>query len=89
MEFKEVLVNVIHSKNDSERVEMRLSVDSFGRYYLRFGKAFFSTMDEQWFPTREGATIPLSIETGQTMMNSLANILAYAETEQIVEKVLR
>jgi len=89
MEFKEVIVNPIYHKSLHERTEMRLSVDSFGRYYIRYGKAFFDTLDETWYPTREGATIPLSVETGQALMVSIAEILAFAETEGIITKVLK
>lgn len=87
MEFVEVLVEPVFYKSDYERVELRLSVDSYNRYYFRFGKAFLDSMTMTWFPTREGATIPLSIENGQALMAAMAKILAVAETKEIIGQV--
>lgn len=89
MEFTELVVEPIYYKSDFERVELRLSKDSYNRYYLRFGKSYYDTLQEQWFPTRDGATFPLSVETGQAMLASMAKLLAIAETESIINKVLR
>ena len=89
MEFTELLVEPLYYKNNYERVELRLSRDSRGSYYLRFGKSFYDTLQEAWFPTREGATIPLSVETGQAMLAGMSKILAIAETEAIISKVLK
>lgn len=88
MEFTELVVIPVYFKTDSERVEFRLSKDSRNRYYLRFGKSYFDLMEEQWFPTKEGATIPLSVETGQAMLEGMSSILALAEYESIIGKVL-
>lgn len=87
--FTELLVEPIYYKNDFERVELRLSVDSRNNYYFRFGKAFYDSMSEQWFPTKEGATLPLSVDTGQSLLAAMAKFLALAESKGIIEKVLK
>lgn len=88
LEFHELMVETVYHKQPYERIEMRLSVDSVNRYYIRFGKAFYDTLSEKWFPTRDGATIPLTVDTGQGLLIALSKILAFAETQGIIEKVM-
>lgn len=89
MEFFEILVVPIYQKDESEKVEMRISRDSYMRYYVRIGKSFFSSLDEKWFPTKDGATIPLTIESAQNLLLALCSILSVAESRGLIDAGLK
>ncbi len=89
MEFIELMVVPIYQKNEAERVELRVSRDSLMRYYVRIGKSFYDTLDEIWRPTRDGATIPLTIESAQNLIAALCSILSVAESRGLIDAGLK
>lgn len=86
MEFTELVVIPIYQKTESEKVEMRISRDSMMRYYVRIGKSFHSSLDDKWFPTKDGATIPLTIESAQNLLLALCSILSVAESRGLIDE---
>jgi hypothetical protein len=89
MEFFEILVVPIYQKTESEKVELRVSRDSLMRYYVRIGKSFYDTLDEVWRPCKEGATIPLTIESAQNLIAALCSILSVAESRGLIDAGLK
>lgn len=89
MEFIELMVVPIYQKNEAERVELRVSRDSLMRYYVRIGKSFYDTLDEIWRPTRDGATVPLTIESAQNLIAALCSILSVAESRGLIDEGLK
>lgn len=89
MEFIELMVVPIYQKNEAERVELRVSRDSLMRYYVRIGKSFYDTLDEIWRPTRDGATVPLTIESAQNLIAALCSILSVAESRGLIDAGLK
>lgn len=89
MEFTEILVVPIYQKNEAERVELRVSRDSLMRYYVRIGKSFYDTLDEIWRPTRDGATMPLTLESAQNLIAALCSILSVAESRGLIDAGLK
>lgn len=89
MEFIELMVVPIYQKNEAERVELRVSRDSLMRYYVRIGKSFYDTLDEVWRPTRDGATVPLTIESAQNLIAALCSILSVAESRGLIDAGLK
>lgn len=89
MEFIELMVVPIYQKNEAEKVELRVSRDSLMRYYVRIGKSFFSSLDEKWYPCKEGATIPLTIESAQNLIAALCSILSVAESRGLIDAGLK
>lgn len=89
MEFIELMVVPIYQKNEAERVELRVSRDSLMRYYVRIGKSFYDTLDEIWRPTRDGATIPLTLESAQNLIAALCSILSVAESRGLIDAGLK
>jgi hypothetical protein len=85
MEFTEILVVPIYQKNEAEKVEMRVSRDSLMRYYVRIGKSFYDSLDTVWRPTKDGATIPLTIESAQSLILALCSILSVAESRGLID----
>lgn len=85
LEFTEILTLPIYQKDNHEIVEMRVSRDSLYRYYVRLGKSYYDTLDEVWRPTKDGATIPLNIETGQALLKALTALISIAESRGIID----
>lgn len=86
LEFTEILTLPIYQKDMGEIVEMRVSRDSLYRYYVRIGKTYFDSLDEVWRPTKEGATIPLNVETGQALLKALVSLISIAESRGIIDE---
>ncbi len=85
LEFTEILTLPIYQKDEHEIVEMRVSRDSLYRYYVRIGKSYYDTLDEVWRPTKDGATIPLNIDTAQNLLKVLVGLLSIAESRGIID----
>lgn len=85
LEFVEICTIPIFAKSEHEVTEMRVSRDSLFRYYVRIGKSFYDSFDEVWRPTKEGCTLPLTIESAQGLMLALASLLSLAETRGLID----
>lgn len=89
VDFTELRVIPVYAKTDTERVELRISRDNFFRYYLRIGKSFYDSMDETWRPTKDGATIPLNIESASGLALALCSLLSFAEAKGLLDDTVK
>lgn len=78
---------IIH-QDDEKYMQYRLTVSEFrGQQYLNIRKYFLS-FDDGYIPTKEGATMPLSINAVYNLFSGLYDIMAEAEGKELRDKLL-
>ena len=74
-------------QNDEKDFQWRLTVSEFrGVQYLNIRKYFLS-FEEDYLPTKEGATMPLSILPVYNLFEGLYEILSFAEAEDLRNEI--
>lgn len=82
-----VLYEKLIFQNDEKDFQVRLTVSEFrGVQYLNIRKYFLS-FEEDYLPTKEGITIPLSILPVYNMFEGLYDILSYAEADELRNEI--
>ena len=81
--------NIEYSKIIEENLEkgfqVRLVINEFREvYYLQLRK-YFLTYEGTWEPSREGISIPASIENIYSLLDGLLSICAQAEGSDIIQ----
>lgn len=81
-----ILYNKIINENDDKGFQIRLTVSDFRDVtYIQLRKYFLS-YEGEWLPSREGISIPLSIENSYTLLDGLLDVLSQSEGEEIITK---
>lgn len=86
-DFKEILSRDIYFIDDRNKITMSVSKTPYGRYFLRLGKQFYSSFDDEWVFTKEGISIPYNIYTSATLFDSMVDILAIEEVKQYLKQL--
>lgn len=82
----EVLFERIINQNDEKGVQIRVVVNNFrGVEYFHLRKYFLS-FDEDYVPTKEGISMPMSIENIYTLLDALVEICANSESIDSITK---
>ncbi len=82
-----VLYEKVIFQNEEKDFQIRLTVTEFrGVQYLNVRKYFLS-FEEDYLPTREGVTLPLSIMPVYNMFEGLYDILSYAEADELRNEI--
>jgi len=82
-----ILYEKLIFQNDDKDFQIRLTVSEFrGVQYLNIRKYFLS-FEEDYLPTKEGITIPLSIMPAYNMFEGLYEILSYAEADELRNEI--
>ena len=84
-EAPEMYERVIH--HDTEKhVQIRLTVSTFrGVEYLSLRK-YYLDFHEEWKPTPDGISMPITIENSKELFIGLTEILSLAESKSIIEE---
>jgi len=83
-----VIYEKVIFEDDVKAMQYRLTVSEFrGVQYLNIRKYFLS-FDDGYLPTKEGATMPLSITATYNLFSGLYEILSNAEKVELKEKLL-
>lgn len=86
MADSEVLFERIINQNDEKGVQVRAVVNNFrGIEYFHLRKYFLS-FDEDYVPTKEGISMPMSIENIYTLLDALVEICATSESIDSITK---
>lgn len=81
-----ILYNKIINENDDKGFQIRLTVSDFRDVtYIQLRKYFLS-YEGEWLPSREGISIPLSIENSYALLDGLLDVLSQSEGEEIITK---
>lgn len=79
---------IIHYDPAKEN-QIRLTINTFrGVEYLHLRKYFLSFEDE-WQPTKDGVSFPLSMENSRELFEGLTEILSLAESKEIIERYFK
>ena len=75
-------------ENEEKGFQYRLTVSEFrGKFYFGIRK-WIVDVNEDWFPTKEGFTIPYNINTTSSLFSALTTILSKAEVlTEVLEKI--
>lgn len=85
----DVLFEKLIAENEEKGWQYRLVVSGFrGNEYLSLRKYFLS-YEGEWIPTKEGATIPATIESIYALLEGLLEICAYEENKQLITEFLQ
>lgn len=84
-EAPEMYERVIH--HDTEKhIQIRLTVSTFrGVEYLSLRK-YYLDFHEEWKPTPDGISMPITIENSKELFIGLTEILSLAESKSIIEE---
>lgn len=82
--------NILYDKLIEENLEkgfqVRLVVNDFREVtYIQLRKYFLS-YEGEWTPSREGVSIPASMENIYSLLDGLLEICAQAEGEEVIKK---
>jgi len=76
----------IISENMDKGEQVRLAVNDFrGVQYFQFRKYFLS-YEGDWLPSKEGVSIPLSLDTITLILDGIADICSQAEATEIFKR---
>ena len=85
----ETLYEKIISENYDKGSQTRLTVTRFrGVEYLSMRKYFLS-YEGEWVPSKEGATVPATLESTFAILEGLLDICAFEENRDIVNDFLQ
>lgn len=86
-EAPEEYSRVLHYDNVKE-IEYRLTVSSFrGVEYISIRK-YYLDFEEEWRPTPEGVSFPITIANSKELFIGLTEILSKAESREVVEEFM-
>lgn len=81
-----ILFNRTIEENLEKGFQVRLVVNEFREtLYIQLRKYFLS-YEGDWVPSREGVSIPASLENIYNLLDGLVEICAEAEGKEIIEK---
>lgn len=81
-----ILFNRTIEENLEKGFQVRLVVNEFrDTLYIQLRKYFLS-YEGDWIPSREGISIPASLENIYNLLDGLVEICAEAEGKEIIEK---
>lgn len=81
-----ILFDRLIEENLDKGFQVRLVVNEFREtVYLQLRKYFLS-YEGEWIPSREGVSIPASLENIYNLLDGLVEICAEAEGKEIIEK---
>jgi len=81
----ETYERVIHYDTEKQ-IQVRLVVSEFrGTEYLHLRK-YYLDFTEEWKPSNEGVSMPLSFENSKELFSGLVEILSLAESKNILEE---
>lgn len=87
-ELGKVLYEKVIYEDNEKAMQYRVTVSEFrGVQYLNIRKYFLS-FDDGYLPTKEGATMPLSIYSTYNLFSALYDILSDAEKVELKQKLL-
>lgn len=66
--------------------QIRLSINTFNDTEYIHLRKYYQDFSEEWLPTREGYHMPLTIEATRNMLHALLEILAKAESKDILKE---
>jgi hypothetical protein len=84
-EAPELFEKVINYDQEKE-IQIRLTVSTFrGVEYLSLRK-YYLDFHEEWKPTPDGISMPITIENSRELFIGLTEILSLAESKSVIEE---
>lgn len=84
-EAPEMYQRVIH-EDTVRHTQIRLAVSTFrGVEYLSV-RRYYQDFDEEWKPSPEGISFPISLDNSRELFIGLTEILSLAESKEIIEE---
>ena len=64
--------------------QLRLDVSEFRDIEYLHIRKYYQDFDEEWKPTKEGISMPLSIQNAQNLLKAVLSVLSAAESKQFI-----
>lgn len=87
-DIKQLYARDIYFPDHKNKIVFSVFKLPHGAYYMRLGKHFYSSFDEEWIPTKEGVTVPLNIHTSACLFDSLVDLLAVEEVKSYLGRAV-
>lgn len=85
-EDREYIVEKVLYTNEEQAYQYRLTVSEFrGVVYLNIRK-FFLSFEEEYIPSREGATFPLTVTSLTNLLDGLMEVATKADKDEALTK---
>ena len=69
-----------------KQTQTRLTINEFREVEYLHLRKYYLDFDEDWKPSNEGISIPLTIEASQELLSGLLEILSLAESKELIEE---
>jgi hypothetical protein len=80
-ESEEIYSRIIHQ---TDQFQVRLTINQFrGVEYLHLRK-YYLGFSEEWMPSKDGISVPLSLDNSRELFAGLVEILSLAESKEII-----
>jgi len=74
--------------DEVKEIQFRLTVSTFrGVEYISIRK-YYLDFEEEWRPTPEGVSMPITIENSRELFIGLTEILSQAESKEVLEEFM-
>lgn len=79
---------VIHEDND-KGTQLRVTISSFRDVVYLHIRKYYLSFEGEWMPTKEGVSMPLTLNNSLKLFLAMADILSEAEIELVREELLQ
>lgn len=73
-------------ENTEKGFQYRLTVSEFREVQYLHLRKYFLTYESEFLPSKEGASVPLTIQNSYALIDGLFEILSLSEGSEVVEK---
>ncbi len=87
--MSDALYEKIISENEAKGEQYRLVVSEFREVQYIHIRKYFLTYEGEWIPSKEGATIPATIQSIFALLQGLLDICSYEESVDAIEEFLK
>ena len=86
MSESEVLYEKIISENEAKGEQLRMVVNIFKDVQYIHIRKYFLSFDEGYIPSREGVSMPATIQNIFALLDGLMEICSYEENQEVISR---
>ena len=70
----------------TDTIQVRLTISEWNEVEYLHIRKYYLDFEGEWLPSKDGISMPLTIETSQELFRGLVEILSLAESKSILEE---
>ncbi len=75
-------------EDTAKNTQIRLTVSMFNDIEYLSIRKYYQDFDENWLPTPDGVSFPISIDNSVNLFKAISDILSLAETDLILNEAI-